>query len=123
MLQFLKEFTKLSPAEQKVFLYCLEYCPRPRAYSGDLQEITLHTGLYYQTVRQALSHISAMQTLSRAVKYIHSDVSAPVMVSLDAVLSVGGRQSLVDFDFDAVDRALDQDQKRPLDPDKTTETP
>jgi hypothetical protein len=123
MLQFLKEFTKLSPAEQKVFLYCLEHCPQPRAYSGDLQEITLHTGLYYQTVRQALSHISAMQTLSRAVKYIHSDVSAPVMVSLDAVLSVGGRQSLVDFDFDAVDRALDQDQKRPLDPDKTTETP
>lgn len=117
ILDFLKEFSRLSSAEQKVFLFCAENLPFPRAYSGDLQEITLHTGLYYQTVRQALFTISAAPLLSKVVKYIHSDVSAPVMVSLDAVLSVGGRQSLVEFDFDAVEDALKRDRKRPLNPE------
>jgi hypothetical protein len=102
MIEFLREFAKLSPAEQRVFIYCAEKLPFPRAYSGDLQEITTQTGLYYQTVRQALFSITASPILSRVVKYIHSDVSAPRMVSLDAAGMVAGRE----MDFEEIERNL-----------------
>jgi hypothetical protein len=91
-LEFLKEFASLSHAEQKVFLFCLEHNPHPQAYTGDLQYIAACTGLYYQTVRQALHAISVSPTLSKVVKYIHPDVSAPVMVSLDAAGDIVGRE-------------------------------
>ena len=104
IFKFLHEFASLSPAEQKVFLFCVEHNPHPQAYTGDLQYIAARTGLYYQTVRQALHAISALPTLSKAVKYIHPDVSAPVMVSLDAAGEIGGRE----FDWAGVEEACSE---------------
>ena len=111
ILQFLKEFSRLSPAEQKVFLFCLEKLPYPHAYSGDLQHIAISTGLYYQTVRQAMYSIAASPILSSAVKYIHSDVSHPVMVSLDTVGEISGRG----MDWEEIEQRL-RDNRDELNP-------
>lgn len=102
LLQFVKDFAKLTPAEQKVFIFCVEHKPNPVAYSGDLQHIALATGLYYQTVRQAMYSFRRSPLLSAAVKYIHSDVSTPRMVSLDAAGMVAGRE----MDFEEIERNL-----------------
>ena len=102
LLQFVKEFSKLSPAEQKVFIFCVEHLPQPVAYSGDLQRIAQATGLYYQTVRQAMYTFRRYPLLSGIVKYIHSDVSAPKLVSLDAAGMVAGGE----MDFEQIERNL-----------------
>jgi hypothetical protein len=74
ILKFLKEFSRLSPSEQQVFLYCLENCPHPRRYTGDLRQIQTHTQLSRLTVYQALNHISNLPHLRKAVCYIRTDI-------------------------------------------------
>lgn len=98
ILKFLQEFSQLSRAEQKVFLFCCRKLPNPVAYSGDIQRIALGTGLYYHTVRQALHHINSLPMVSRAVRYIRTDVSHFSTVSLDAFgEGVGSEMDFVDF--------------------------
>lgn len=74
-LKFLKEFSELSPSEQRVFLFCLEHLPHPRRYTGDLRRIQNNTGLSRLTVYQALNHISALPHLRKCVFYIRTDIS------------------------------------------------
>lgn len=74
ILKFLKEFSRLSPSEQQVFLYCLENCPHPRRYTGDLRKIQQNTHLSRLTVYQALNHISNLPHLRKAVCYIRTDI-------------------------------------------------
>ena len=72
IIKFLHEFSKLSHAEQKIFLFCLENCPHPRPYTGDLGRISQATGLSRTTVFNALQSIAHHQDLHALVAYIRS---------------------------------------------------
>ena len=41
ILNFMEEFSKLTQTQQRVFLYCLQECPRPHAYSEDVRKIDI----------------------------------------------------------------------------------
>jgi hypothetical protein len=103
LFNFLQEFSHLTPAEQKVFLFCVEKKPYPLSYSGDLQEIAVATGLYYQTVRQAVYSFRQYPLLNKCVRYIHSDVSFPKIVSLDALFLVSESQRGTEEEEEAED--------------------
>ena len=95
IFSFLREFSQLTPAQQRVFLYCAEKIPFPQAYTGDIQRIIIGTGLPRKTISTAFVAIAALPTLSRIVKYIHMDVSRPVVIPLhpgivDSVALEGG---------------------------------
>jgi hypothetical protein len=85
VLEFLKEFSQLSPVQQKVFLYCLEKKPFLQAGTDDLSIISAALGISYKSVWLAMHAISALPTLSKVVQYIHSDIKTPSIVSLDAI--------------------------------------
>jgi hypothetical protein len=90
VLSFLHEFSRLTPAQQRVFLYCLENCPYPQAYTGDIQRVMIGTGYPRKTIATAFIAIQAQPTLSTLVRYIHSDISRPVMIPLHAgIVDVG----------------------------------
>jgi len=69
MVEFLGEFAKLSPSQQLIFIYCLQNCPHPIPYSGDLNRIAILNQVSYRTVQRALSAISSFKHLARAVFY------------------------------------------------------
>jgi hypothetical protein len=69
-LPFLQEFSQLSPVEQKIFLFCLEHCPHPRKYTGDIAFISSRAGIHRKSVEKALKKISALPLLRRCVAYI-----------------------------------------------------
>jgi DNA-binding MarR family transcriptional regulator len=71
ILSFLQEFSKLTHAEQKIFLFCLEHCPHPRQYTGDLGAIAQATGLSRTTVYNALRSIRKREKLNELVSYVH----------------------------------------------------
>lgn len=71
ILSFLQEFSKLTHAEQKIFLFCLEHCPHPRPYTGDLGTISQATGLSRTTVYNALRSIRKREKLNELVSYVH----------------------------------------------------
>lgn len=103
ILNFLQEFASLTPSEQKVFLFCLTHNPYPVAYSGDLQEISAATGLYYSTVRQAVYRFKKYPMLNKCVRYIRMDVSSPKILSLDALFLVEESQRGTEEEEEAED--------------------
>ena len=71
---FLVEFSKLSPIEQRIFLFCLQNKQHPRKYSHDIAEIATRTGAHRKTVERALKTFAAYPLLHKCVAYIHLDV-------------------------------------------------
>lgn len=69
VLMFMEEFASLTPTQQRVFLYCLQECPFPKAYSGDIRKIASATELHVRTVQRALKIIKKHPKLSRAVYF------------------------------------------------------
>lgn len=88
-LNFLHEFCKLSPSEQRVFLYCLEKKPYPRKKSDDLKSISLSLNLSYKTVWRAMSAINNNKALSQLVHYIKDVEPAKVIPYQDEVMLMG----------------------------------
>jgi hypothetical protein len=89
LVHFLEEFAELSPVQQKIFLFCLQNKPVIYKNTNDLQEICVRTNKPYKTVWVALKKISELKTLSRCVKYIHLNISARDIVSVDALIERG----------------------------------
>ena len=75
VIDFLRTFSALTRAEQRVFIYCLEKCPFPRPYTGDLERIANGTDLSRMTVYKALLNISATPQLHHLVCYIRTDIN------------------------------------------------
>ena len=90
MLNFLKSYSRLTSSQQKVFLFCLEYMPTVYKHSSDVRRICICTGLSYKTVLPALHAINQSTELSRAVKYIHSDISIKQRVDINVDSLAGG---------------------------------
>lgn len=74
MFLFLQEFARLSPVEQKIFLFCLQKIPHPRKFTGDIAYIAQSIGVHRKSVERALKKISASRLLRRCVCYILLDV-------------------------------------------------
>lgn len=73
LMDLLMEFSSLRPRHRKIFLWCLEHCPNPRPYTGDLGMICEATGSDRRTVWGALRAIGSRRILSCAVCYGHVD--------------------------------------------------
>lgn len=71
LLAFLREFSRLAPTHQRVFLWCLEHRPFPRPFTGDFGDIAIATGLHRNTVRYALRSISRHPVLSATVHVVN----------------------------------------------------
>jgi hypothetical protein len=71
---FLQEFARLSPVEQRVFLFCLQKIPHPRKFTGDISFISRSSGIHRKSVERALKKISSSPILRRCVCYIQLDV-------------------------------------------------
>ena len=69
ILNFMEEFSKLTQTQQRVFLYCLQECPRPHAYSEDVRKIANATKLHVRTVQRALCEIRTKPKLANAVYF------------------------------------------------------
>ena len=78
-IDFLQNFTRLTPAEQKVFLFCLKNNPYPRQNSEDLNFIAFSLGLSYKTVWRAVHAISSNKHFNKLVRYISTDISSAVI--------------------------------------------
>jgi hypothetical protein len=82
-IEFLKEFRKLSPAQQEIFLFCLEKNPNPQKRSGDISYISTCLGRPRKTVYSAFLAINANKTLSKLVRYTSRGITTPVFVRFD----------------------------------------
>lgn len=69
VLIFMKEFAALTQTQQRVFLYCLQACPHPTAYSDDVRKIASATDLHVRTVQRALQTIKKHPKLASAVYF------------------------------------------------------
>jgi hypothetical protein len=78
-IDFLQNFTQLTPAEQKVFLFCLKNNPYPRQNSNDLNFIAFSLGLSYKTTWRAVHAISSNKHFNKLVRYISTDISSAVI--------------------------------------------
>lgn len=76
ILAFLREFSDLSPVQQKIFLYCLQNCPHPRKNTADLNRIAAATGAHRKSVERAFKVFAAHKILRRIVAYIKIDVKS-----------------------------------------------
>lgn len=69
LLPMLKELANLSPVQLSILVYCIEHCPRPIAYSGDLLQIRTAIGCKPRTVQIALRRFNQSRLLSQLVNY------------------------------------------------------
>ena len=67
LIRFLTEFSALGPAEQRVFLFCLQFCPHPALWSSDLMQIRSATGVSRKTLYNAFQDFGKSAILKRAV--------------------------------------------------------
>ena len=83
LLSFLKEFSRLTPAQQEIFLFCLEKCPRPIAYTNDVTMIVTFTGRPRKTIFRAFSAFAQSNRLSDLVCYTRKSVKHTSPVKFD----------------------------------------
>jgi predicted regulator of amino acid metabolism with ACT domain len=89
ILAFLDEFAKLSPVQQKIFLFCLQNCPHPRKNSSDINRIAAATGVHRKSVERAFKIIKQYKILRRCVSYIRIDVRKEIQAEYVERLQVG----------------------------------
>ena len=67
LVPILRELVSLSPAHQRVWIFCLVHLPVVRLYSSDVADVALRLGMTPRTVQRALAAIKRTPTLSRCV--------------------------------------------------------
>lgn len=79
LMPLLKAIVTLTPAQQEIFLFCLENLPHPRPYTGDLLRIRTAVGCKSRTAQVALQQISKHPLLSQLVKYQKINIKEAVI--------------------------------------------
>ena len=67
LIPFLTEFATLSRSQQRVFLFCLQFCPHPVLWSSDLMQIRSATGVSRKSLYNAFRNFEKSAILNRAV--------------------------------------------------------